>query len=77
MLPCVTLGTTAIRARRAAAEYERQGLVAGREVAERGPGTQVAAVMGGMGRLIDGGYAEFVAVWVSYSGRSAGLRAAL
>jgi NADPH2:quinone reductase len=29
------------------------------------PGTQVAAVMGGMGRTIDGGYAEYVLVPVS------------
>lgn len=41
---------------------EATGVVADAPGGEFAPGTQVAAIMGGMGRTIDGGYAEFVVV---------------
>lgn len=41
---------------------EATGIVADAPGGEFAPGTQVAAVMGGMGRTIDGGYAEYVLV---------------
>ncbi|MGB7963054.1 MAG: zinc-binding dehydrogenase, partial [Propionicimonas sp.] len=41
---------------------EAVGVVAAAPGGEFGVGTQVATMMGGMGRLFDGGYAEFVAV---------------
>jgi NADPH2:quinone reductase len=41
---------------------EATGLVVEAPGGEFTPGTQVAALMGGMGRTIDGGYAEFVVV---------------
>jgi NADPH2:quinone reductase len=44
---------------------EATGLVVDAPGGEFAPGTQVAALMGGMGRTIDGGYAEHVVVPVS------------
>ena len=41
---------------------EATGVVAQAPGGEFRPGAQVAALMGGMGRTIDGGYAEYVAV---------------
>jgi NADPH:quinone reductase len=41
---------------------EAVGTVAGAPGGEFAPGTQVAALMGGMGREFDGGYAEYVSV---------------
>jgi NADPH2:quinone reductase len=44
---------------------EATGVVADAPGGEFAPGPQVAALMGGMGRTIDGGYAEYVVVPVS------------
>jgi NADPH2:quinone reductase len=44
---------------------EATGVVADAPGGEFAPGAQVAALMGGMGRTIDGGYAEYVVVPVS------------
>ncbi len=44
---------------------EATGVVVACPGGELEPGTQVAAMMGGMGRTIDGGYAEFTCVPVS------------
>jgi len=41
---------------------EAAGIVAAAPGGEFAPGTQVVAMMGGMGRAIDGGYAEYVLV---------------
>lgn len=41
---------------------EATGVVAQAPGGEFAPGTQVAAIMGGMGRTIDGGYADYVLV---------------